>query len=100
MKVSALFEDLVVEDGCKESWEAVENVWKMVKSEGKVREFWNKKWVATLIFICVFVCLKTDGWVANSVDPDQMPCVPGLILVYTLFAQPCLSQYMYIVFLW
>ena len=39
LKVSALLEDLVAEDSCKGSWEAVENVWKMVKSQEKVREF-------------------------------------------------------------
>ena len=39
MKVSALLEDLVAENGCKGSWEAVRNVWKMMKSWGKVREF-------------------------------------------------------------
>ena len=39
MNVSALLEDLVAEDGCKVSLEAVENVWKMVKSKGKVTEF-------------------------------------------------------------
>ena len=38
LKVSALLEDLVAEDSCKGSWEAVENVWKMVKSQGKVRK--------------------------------------------------------------
>ena len=31
MKVSALLEDLVAENGCKGSWEAVRNVWKMMK---------------------------------------------------------------------
>ena len=35
LKISALLEDLVAEDSCKRSWEAVENVWKMVKSRGK-----------------------------------------------------------------
>ena len=39
LKVSALLEDLVAEDSCKGSWEAVENVLKMVKSQEKVREF-------------------------------------------------------------
>ena len=36
---SALLEDLVAEYSCKGSWEAVESVWKMVKSQEKVREF-------------------------------------------------------------
>ena len=34
MKESALLEDLVVEDGCKGSWETVENVLKMIKNQG------------------------------------------------------------------
>ena len=48
LKISALLEDLVAEDSCKGSWEAVEIVWKVVKSQEKVRQFWNRKWVATL----------------------------------------------------
>ena len=36
MKVSALLEDLVAEDSCKGSWEAIENVWNMVESQEKV----------------------------------------------------------------
>ena len=38
LKVSALLEYLVAEDSCKGSWEAVENVWKMVRSQAKVRK--------------------------------------------------------------
>ena len=57
LKVSALLEDLMAEDSCKGSWEAVENVWKMVKSQEKVREYWNRKWVATLV-----AALKINRW--------------------------------------
>ena len=57
LKVSALLEDLMAEDSCKGSWEAVENVWKMVKSQEKVREFWNRKWVAALV-----AALKINRW--------------------------------------
>ena len=57
LKVSALLEDLMAEDSCKGSWEAVENVWKMVKSQEKVREYWNRKWVATLV-----AALKVNRW--------------------------------------
>ena len=35
LKVSALLEDLVAEDSCSGSWE---NVWKMVKRQGKARK--------------------------------------------------------------
>ena len=28
----------MAEDSCKGSWEAVENVWKMLKSQGKVKK--------------------------------------------------------------
>ena len=38
LKISSLLEDLVAEDSFKGSWEAVENVWEMVKSQGKVRK--------------------------------------------------------------
>ena len=38
LKVSALLEDLMAEDSFKGSWEAYKNVWKMVKSQGKVRK--------------------------------------------------------------
>ena len=57
LKVSALLEDLMAEDSCKGSWEAVENVWKMVKIQEKVREYWNRKWVATLV-----AALKINRW--------------------------------------
>ena len=57
LKVSSLLEDLMAEDSCKGSWEAVENVWKMVKSQEKVREYWNRKWVATLV-----AALKINRW--------------------------------------
>ena len=39
MKVSALLDNLVAEDGYKGSWEIVENVRKMVKSPGKESKF-------------------------------------------------------------
>ena len=57
LKVSAVLEDLMAEDSCKGSWEAVENVWKMVKSQENVREYWNRKWVAALV-----AALKINRW--------------------------------------
>ena len=55
LKINALLEDWVAEDSCKGSFEAVENVWKMVKSQGKVWEFWKSKRVTTLhIFLLLF----------------------------------------------
>ena len=57
LKISALLEDLMAEDSCNGIWEAVENVWKMVKSQEKVREYWNRKWVATLV-----AALKINRW--------------------------------------
>ena len=36
---------------------------------------------------------KIAGWEANSVDPDEMPCLRRLILVYTFFAQACQIKY-------
>ena len=38
------------------------------------------------------LCLKIAGWVANSVDPDEMPQFAGLIWIYTV-CQVCLSEY-------
>ena len=40
-----------------------------------------KIWTNPLYFQLTY--LETSGWVANSVDPDQMPHMPHLIRVYT-----------------
>ena len=36
--------------------------------------FTNFSWNLRSFWLCLMMFLKTAGWVANSVDPDQMPC--------------------------
>ena len=38
------------------------------------------------------LCLKIVGWLANSVDPDEM-LQNGASDLSTLFAKACLSEY-------